>query len=82
LRSSTWDKLDTVSRFLLSFLVLVFVLVALTTFSEIRQFETELDESNCVLRDGNVTGYSFHNESLDLPMPRQQSNRYSLNGVD
>jgi len=82
LRSSTWDKLDTVSRFLLSFLVLVFVLVALTTFSEIRQFETKLDKSNCVLRGGNVTGYGFHNESLDLPMPRQQSNRYSLNGVD
>jgi len=82
LRSSTWDKLDTVSRFVLSFLVLVFVFVALGTFSEIQEFESELNESKCVLEDGNITDNRFYNESLDLPMPRQERNKYSLNRVD
>jgi len=82
LRSSTWDKFDTVSRFVLSSLVLVFVFVALGTFSEIQEFESKLNESNCVLEEGNITDNRFYNESLDLPMPRQQRNSYSLNGVD
>jgi len=82
LKESTWDKLDTVSRFLLSFLVIVFCVVALGTFDEIQEFESELESSSCVLRDGNISDNGFTNESLYLGMPRQREDRYSLNGVD
>jgi hypothetical protein len=82
LSESQWDKLDTVSRFLLSFLVIVFCVVALGTFSEIQSFESDLESSSCFLRGDNVSGNVFYNESLDLPMPRQGEDRYSLNGVD
>jgi len=82
LSEKQWRKLDTVSRFVLSFLIFVFCVVALGTFDQVQSFESDLRSSECYFHEGNFSSSPFLNYSRDYPLPKYSRKRFELNGVD